>query len=110
MPSCAAIARGRRAKITLAGVMAFPNWRLIAQYMRRRNGFFGDSMGVMRMIVSCGDGRDRCMIAPHAPAVMRERQRREDRAEPDPERHVPHGATRAREAAHVTASIRTAGT
>src|SRR5262245_21610663 len=113
MPSCAAIARGMRAKITFMGVMAFPSCRFVAQYMRRRNGFCGDSMAVIRMIVSCDDGRGGCVVALESPAVVHERKRGEDRAGRDAERDaqaVPHDATRMRDAAHVIPSMRSAGT
>src|SRR5262245_35266986 len=113
MPSCAAIARGTRVKITFNGVMAFPNWRLVSQYARRMSGFRGDSMGVIRMVVSCDDGRGRRVVALHSPAVVHERKRAEHGAgrdaESDPQA-VSHESTRARDAAHVMPSISRAGT
>src|SRR5262245_56030540 len=108
MPSCAATARGMRAKTTFTGVMAFPNWRFIAQYIRRRNGLRGDSIGWMRMIVIsfCRDGCGRVRVL-HAPAVVCERQRAEERAERDAAGDrdgLPHTALR--RAANVVAMRR----
>src|SRR4029453_7910994 len=102
MPSCAAIAFGKRAKSTLAGVMALPNWRFMAQYMSFTTGFVGFSMGVSRMIVTSNRvGRGLRMLR-MAPAVVDERKGGQERPEHDAagDPHgVAHAATRARDAA-----------
>jgi hypothetical protein len=95
--------------MTFAGVIAFPNWRFIAQNMIRSSGFRGDSIGWMRMMISFRVRRAVCM----APAVMCERERREQRAERDAEPDadgIVHDVALERLAAHVSATMMTAGT
>src|SRR5678816_3194584 len=83
MPSCAAIDFGKRAKTTLAGVMALPNWRFMAQYMSFTTGFVGFSMGVSRMIVTSNHvGRGVRMLRV-TPAVVDERKGGQERPERD---------------------------
>src|SRR5258706_15044511 len=111
MPSCVANARGRRAKMTLYGVIGLPNWRLITQLSRRSTGF-RDSIGDMRMMMlSFCRSRHGCVLVSHAPAVMCERQRAQQRAEGDAGRDVepvPHAALR--RAAQVATIMRSVGT
>src|SRR4029453_14392318 len=105
MPSCAAIAFGKRAKSTLAGVMALPNWRFMAQYMSFTTGFVGFSMGVSRMIVTSNNVGRGVGRAPLAPAVGDERKGGQERPERDAAgdpQGVVHATTRARDAPHVT--------
>src|SRR5262245_32656973 len=117
MPSCAAIVFGRREKMTLAGVMALPNWRFMAQYMSFTTGFVGFSMGVSRMIMTSNRvDVDRGLgvgVLAVAPAVVDERKGGQERPERDAAgdpQGVAHATTRARDAAHVTPRSSSAGT
>src|SRR5262245_10896416 len=114
MPSCAAIAFGKRAKSTLAGVMALPNWRFMAQYMSFTTGFVGFSMGVSRMVVTSNRVDRSVGVLAGAPAIVDERKGGQERPERDAAgdpQGVAHATARARarEAAQVTPRSSSAG-